>query len=170
VRSRWSATGMVVTAAGVVLTGVLAVFTSAAFTGLAVVIAGAAVTAGAQYMPAKTALGSSVYAHTVGFRDYLLSPRSASAPPGQRVELYSRYLAYAVIFDDVEHWANVLASAALTDLTPEELTGDGLAWYTGPREWRIEDFADSITTFTVTLTGIITNARRLRALNQFQRR
>ncbi len=170
VRTRWSAVGMAVTAAGVLLTGVLAVFTSAAFTGLAVVIAGAAVTAGAQYMPAKTALGSSVYAHTVGFRDYLLSPRSATAPPGQRVELYSRYLPYAVIFDDVDHWANVLASAALTDLTPEELTGDGLAWYTGPREWRIEDFADSITTFVVTLTGIITNARRLRALNQFQRR
>lgn len=170
VRTRWSAVGMAVTAAGVVLTGVLAVFTSAAFTGLAVVIAGAAVTAGAQYMPAKTALGSSVYAHTVGFRDYLLSPRSASAPPGQRVELYSRYLPYAVIFDDVEHWADILASAALTDLTPEELTGDGLAWYTGPREWRIEDFADSITTFVVTLTGIMTNARRLRALNQFQRR
>ncbi|MFF8764887.1 DUF2207 domain-containing protein [Nocardiopsis dassonvillei] len=170
VRGRWSAVGMAVTAAGVLLTGVLAVFTSAAFTGLAVIIAGAAVTAGAQYMPAKTALGSSVYAHTVGFRDYLLSPRSATAPPGQRVELYSRYLPYAVIFDDVDHWANILASAALTDLTPEELTGDGLAWYTGPREWRIEDFADSITTFVVTLTGIITNARRLRALNQFQRR
>ncbi|WP_047868399.1 DUF2207 domain-containing protein [Nocardiopsis sp. RV163] len=170
VRSRWSAVGMAVTAAGVLLTGTLAVFTSAAFTGLAVIIAGAAVTAGAQYMPAKTALGSSVYAHTVGFRDYLLSPRSATAPPGQRVELYSRYLPYAVIFDDVDHWADILASAALTDLTPEELTGDGLAWYTGPREWRIEDFADSITTFVVTLTGIITNARRLRALNQFQRR
>ncbi|MCK9871215.1 DUF2207 domain-containing protein [Nocardiopsis dassonvillei] len=170
VRSRWSAVGMAVTAGGVLLTGALAVFTSAAFTGLAVIIAGAAVTAGAQYMPAKTALGSSVYAHTVGFRDYLLSPRSATAPPGQRVELYSRYLPYAVIFDDVDHWANILASAALTDLTPEELTGDGLAWYTGPREWRIEDFADSITTFVVTLTGIITNARRLRALNQFQRR
>lgn len=170
VRSRWSAVGMAVTAAGVLLTGALAVFTSAAFTGLAVIIAGAAVTAGAQYMPAKTALGSSVYAHTVGFRDYLLSPRSATAPPGQRVELYSRYLPYAVIFDDVDHWANILAAAALTDLTPEELTGDGLAWYTGPREWRIEDFSDSITTFVVTLTGIITNARRLRALNQFQRR
>ncbi|MFD6950706.1 hypothetical protein A6A08_14340 [Nocardiopsis sp. TSRI0078] len=170
VRSRWSTAGMAVTAAGVVLTGVLAVFTSAAFTGLAVIIAGAAVTAGAQYMPAKTALGSSVYAHTVGFRDYLLGPRSASAPPGQRVELYSRYLPYAVIFGDVDRWANILASAALTDLTPDELTGDGLAWYTGPREWRIEDFADSISTFAVTLTGIITNARRLRLLNQLQRR
>ncbi|WP_150240596.1 DUF2207 domain-containing protein [Nocardiopsis quinghaiensis] len=170
VRGRWSTIGMAVAAAGVVLTGALAMFTSAAFTGLAVVIAGAAVTAGAQYMPAKTALGSSVYAHTVGFRDYLLGPRSATAPPGQRVELYSRYLPYAVIFGDVDRWANILASAALTDLTPDELTGDGLAWYTGPQEWRIEDFADSISTFAVTLTGIITNVRRLRLINQLQRR
>ncbi|MEE2051573.1 DUF2207 domain-containing protein [Nocardiopsis tropica] len=169
VRTRWSTVGMALTAAGVALTGVLAVFTGAAFSGLAVVIAGAAVTVGAQYMPAKTKLGSSVYAHTMGFRDFLLSPRAEQALPGRRVELYSRYLPYAVIFDDVDRWANILASAALADLTPEELTGDGLAWYTGPREWRIEDFADSITTFVVSLTGIITNTRRLRALNQFQR-
>ena len=84
------------------------------------------------------------------------------------MELYSRYLPYAVIFDDVDRWANLLAGAALTDLSPEELDGDGLHWYTGPREWRIEDFADSISTFVVTLTGIITNTRRLRVLNQFQ--
>ncbi|MET9783919.1 DUF2207 family protein [Nocardiopsis alba] len=169
VRSVWTTAGMATTAVGVVLTGLLAAFTGAAFTGLAVIIAGAAITAGAQYMPAKTRLGSSVYAHTMGFRDYLLSPRAQEAPPGQRVELYSRCLPYAVIFDDVERWADILASAAISDLTPEELTGDGLAWYTGPREWRIEDFADSITTFVVTLSGVITNTRRARLLNQLQR-
>ncbi|CAL9516407.1 hypothetical protein SUDANB121_03764 [Nocardiopsis dassonvillei] len=169
VRTLWSTAGMAVTAAGVVLTAVLAVFTTAAFTGLAVVIAGAAITAGAQYMPNKTRLGSSVYAHTMGFRRYLLSPRAETAPPGQRVELYSRYLPYAVIFDDVDRWSDILAEAALSDLTPEELTGDGLAWYTGPLEWRIQDFSDSISAFVVSLTGIITNTRRLRVLNQFQR-
>ncbi|OLT28009.1 hypothetical protein BJF83_16365 [Nocardiopsis sp. CNR-923] len=170
VRGRWSTTGMAITALGVLLTVLLAMFTTAAFTGLAVVIAGAAITVAAQYMPAKTRLGSSVLAHTIGFRDYLLSQRSATERPGERVEIYSRYLPYAVIFDDVDRWANILASAALTDLTDEELTGDGLAWYTGPQEWRIEDFADSIRTFAVTLTGIITNARRMRLVNQFQRR
>ncbi|WP_028649967.1 DUF2207 domain-containing protein [Nocardiopsis sp. CNT312] len=170
VRSRWSTGGVVLTAFGVLLTVVLAVFTTAAFTGLAVVIAGAAVTMGAQYMPAKTRLGSSVFAHTMGFRDYLFHPRAATEPPGQRVEIYSRYLPYAVIFGDTDRWANILAAAALTDLSDEELTGDGLAWYTGPREWRIEDFSDSISTFAVALTGIITNARRLRLVNQFQRR
>lgn len=166
VRSLWTAIGIGTTTTGVLLTALLAVFTTAAFTGLAVVIAGAAITSGAQYMPAKTKLGSSVYAHTMGFRDYLLSPRAENAPPGRRVELYSRYLPYAVIFDDVDRWANLLANAALNDLSPEELDGDGLHWYTGPREWRIQDFADSINAFVVTLTGIITNTRRLRVLNQ----
>ena len=120
-------------------------------------------------MPAKTRLGSSVYAHTMGFRDYLLSSRAQTVPSGQRVELYSRYLPYAVIFDDVERWANILAGAAIADLEPEELDGDGLHWYTGPLEWRIEDFTDSITTFVFTLTGVITNTRRTGLLNQLQR-
>ncbi|MFL1426564.1 MULTISPECIES: DUF2207 family protein [unclassified Nocardiopsis] len=169
VRTVWSTAGMVVTAVGVILTVALAAFTTAAFTGLAVVIAGAAITAGAQYMPAKTKLGSSVYAHTVGFRDYLLSPRAEAVPPGQRVELYSRYLPYAVIFDDVDRWAELLAAAALADPEAGAPQGDRLHWYTGPREWRIEDFSDSISAFVVSLTGIITNTRRLRVLNQLQR-
>ncbi|SHK24472.1 Predicted membrane protein [Nocardiopsis flavescens] len=169
VRTLWSTAGMVVTALGVILTVVLAVFTTAAFTGLAVVIAGAAITAGAQYMPAKTRLGSSVYAHTVGFRDHLLSPRAEAVPPAQRVELYSRYLPYAVIFDDVDRWAELLAAAALADPVGGEPEGTRLHWYTGPREWRIEDFSDSVSAFVVSLTGIITNTRRLRVLNQLQR-
>ncbi|MBE2998743.1 DUF2207 domain-containing protein [Nocardiopsis sp. HNM0947] len=168
-RGLWTTIGMAVTAAGVVLTGVLAAFTSLAFTGLAVVIVGAAVTAGAQYMPAKTRLGSSVYAHTMGFRDYLESERATQAPPERRVTFFSRYLPYAVIFDDVDRWAALLAEAASTDLTSDELDGDGLHWYTGPDGWRIrEDFADSVSTFVVTLTGVITNTRRLRSLNRFK--
>ena len=168
-RGLWTTVGMTVTAAGVLTTGVLAAFTGFAFTGLAVVIVGAAVTAGAQYMPAKTRLGSSVYAHTMGFRDYLFSERATQVPADRRVTFFSRYLPYAVIFDDVERWAALLAQAAGTDLTRDELDGDGLHWYTGPEGWRPEDdLADSVSTFLVTLTGAITNTRRLRSLNSFR--
>lgn len=169
VRGLWTTVGMAVTAAGVLITGVLAAFTGFAFTGLAAVIVGAAFTAGAQYMPAKTRLGSSVYAHTMGFRAYLFSERAAQTPTDRRVTFFSRYLPYAVIFDDVERWAELLAQAAGADLTRDELDGDGLHWYTGPEGWQLEDdFADSVSTFLVTLTGAITNTRRLRSLNSFR--
>ncbi|CAM3958429.1 DUF2207 domain-containing protein [Nocardiopsis rhodophaea] len=158
-RNRWATGGIALTVAGVALTVLLAVFTSAAFTGLAVIIAGAAVTVGAQYMPAKTALGSTVYAHTLGFRAYLLGADAADVPEGQRVRLFSRYLPYAMIFDNVERWAGILASAG-----SDEMQGDALPWYVGPDDWTLADFADSIKTFTLTLAGVISNARQFRTL------
>ncbi|PSK99630.1 putative membrane protein DUF2207 [Murinocardiopsis flavida] len=160
-RNRWTGTGITITLAGVALTALLAVFTHAAFTGLAVIIAGAAVTVGAQYMPAKTKLGSAVYAHTLGFSRFLHSAAAEDIPvdEGRRVELFSRYLPYAIIFDNVDHWARALARAGA-----EELDRDDLPWYHGPEEWRISDFADSITMFSLTLSGIISNSRQFKTL------
>ncbi|QBI52196.1 DUF2207 domain-containing protein [Streptomonospora litoralis] len=158
-RNRWATAGIGITVLGVVLTTVLAVFTEAAFTALAVIIAGAAVTVGAQFMPAKTRQGSVVFAHTLGFRSYLLSADAEDVPQRHRVSLFSRYLPYAIIFDNVERWAAVLASAG------SEGAADGLPWYIGPDDWRLQDFADSIKTFALTLTGVISNTRQFRTLN-----
>ncbi|GAB3206869.1 DUF2207 family protein [Marinactinospora thermotolerans] len=159
-RNRWTTTGIALTAFGVILTVLLAVYTHAAFTGLAVVIAGAAVTVGAQYMPAKTKLGSAVFAHTLGFRAYLHRADADDVPPSRRVPLFSRYLPYAIIFDNVERWAQILATAGSA-----ELDGDRLPWYHGPAEWQLDDFADSIKTFTLTLSGVISNTRQFRTLS-----
>ncbi|MDA0565030.1 DUF2207 domain-containing protein [Streptomonospora sp. S1-112] len=157
-RNRWATVGIAITVVGVALTVLLAVFTQAAFTGLAVVIAGAAVTVGAQFMPAKTRQGSVVFAHTLGFRDYLLSAEAEDVPPRHRVALFSRYLPYAIIFDNVDRWAAILASATSED------PADGLPWYVGPDDWQLQDFADSIRSFALTLTGVISNTRQFRTL------
>ncbi|RNL84032.1 DUF2207 domain-containing protein [Halostreptopolyspora alba] len=160
VRTRWTTGGIVLTAAGVVLTVVLAIFTQAAFTGLAVIIAGAAVTVGGQFMPAKTSQGSLVFAHTLGFRRYLMSGRAEHVPERYRVNVFSRYLPYAIIFDNVDRWAKVLATAG-----EDQIDDNGLPWYKGPEDWRIQDFAESIKMFTLTLTGVISNTRQFRTLN-----
>ncbi|KIH96637.1 hypothetical protein LP52_23660 [Streptomonospora alba] len=157
-RNRWTTAGIGITVLGVALTVVLAVMTQWAFTALAVVIAGAAVTVGAQYMPAKTRQGSVVFAHTLGFRRYLLNAGAEDVPPENRVTVFSRYLPYAVIFDNVDRWAAILASAS------SECAADGLPWYSGPDDWRMQDFADSIRSFVLTLTGVISNTRQFRTL------
>ncbi|WP_344967410.1 DUF2207 domain-containing protein [Salinactinospora qingdaonensis] len=159
-RNRWTSMGIALTGVGVVATVLLAIFTYAAFTGLAVIIAGAAVTVGAQSMPAKTKLGSAVFAHTLGFRTYLLRTNGEDVPADRRVAVLSRYLPYAIIFDDVDRWAQLLARAGSA---PAE--GDELVWYRGPRDWHIDDFADSIKTFTLTLSGVISNTRQFKTLS-----
>jgi len=158
-RNQWTTVGIFLALLGVVVTVMLAIFTNAAFTGLALVIAGAAVTVGAQYVPAKTKLGSAVFAHVVGFRAYLLRAQVDDIPPDRRVHVFSRYLPYAIIFDNVEQWARILAAAGA-----EEASGQGLSWYRGPADWGLEDFADSIKVFTLTLSGVISNTRQFRTL------
>lgn len=159
VRSRWTTTGVVLTVAGVLATAALAWFTTYGLLGLALIVAGAALAVGGQYMPAKTAKGSAALAHTLGFRQFLLHGQVGDVPAAQRVELFSRYLPYAVIFDSVEPWARLVA-----DVGGDGRQNDTLYWYHGPAEWDLSKFADSMRTFTTTTSGAISASRRLRSL------
>ncbi|MFB9878159.1 DUF2207 domain-containing protein [Planobispora siamensis] len=160
VRTRWTTLGVVLTFAGVLGTVALAWFTTYGLLGLAVIIAGAALAAGGQYMPAKTAKGSGALAHTLGFRRYLTEGDiDGTVPEAQRVELFSRYLPYAVIFDSVDRWARVVSS-----VTGNGRQADNLYWYHGPAEWDLSKFADSMRTFTMTTSGAISATRQFRSL------
>jgi hypothetical protein len=96
-------------------------------------------------------------AHTLGFQEWLDGAESRDVPAHRRVDIFSRYLPYAIIFDRVQTWASVLATAGT-----EDLEYDDLPWYHAPDEWRLADFTDSIMSFTRTLSGVISNTRPLR--------
>ncbi|WP_326635377.1 DUF2207 domain-containing protein [Streptosporangium sp. NBC_01755] len=160
VRTRWTTLGGVLTVLGVLATLALAWLTSYGLLGLALIIAGAALAVGGQYMPAKTAKGSGALAHTLGFKEYLTGGDIGDdVPEAQRVELFSRYLPYAVIFDSVDRWARVVSS-----VTGDGQKSDNLYWYHGPAEWDLSRFADSMRTFTMTTSGAISTTRRLRSV------
>ncbi|SDI52152.1 DUF2207 domain-containing protein [Nonomuraea jiangxiensis] len=158
-RTRWTTIGVVLIGVGLLATVALAWFTTYGLLGLAVVIAGGALAIGGQYMPAKTAKGSAALAHTMGFRQYLFSGELGEVPEQHRVELFSRYLPYAVIFDGVEHWSRVVAS-----VTGNGHQSDNLYWYHGPAEWDLSKFAGSMRTFTTTTSGAISATRQFRSL------
>ncbi|GAA3842961.1 DUF2207 domain-containing protein [Sphaerisporangium flaviroseum] len=157
VRTRWTTIGVIVTGLGVLATVLLAWLTTYGLIGLALIIAGAALAVGGQYMPAKTSRGASALAHTLGFRDYLASGEIGEVPPAQRIELFSRYLPYAVVFDNVDRWARVVAS-----MNGNGGQADHLYWYQGPAEWDLSKFADSMRTFTLTTSGAISASRQFR--------
>ncbi|MFF3663996.1 DUF2207 domain-containing protein [Microtetraspora malaysiensis] len=158
VRTRWTTVGVIAAVLGVVVTVALAWFTTYALLGLALIIAGAALAVGGQYMPAKTSKGATVLAQTLGFREHLMSGEIGDIPPAQRIELFSRYLPYAVVFDSVDRWARVVAS-----IHGDGRPADNLYWYQGPAEWDLSKFADSMRTFTMTTSGAISAARLFRS-------
>ncbi|MFV2172151.1 DUF2207 domain-containing protein [Actinomadura sp. LOL_016] len=157
VRSRWTIAGLALTVLGIAGTVALALATEWALAGLAVIIAGAALAYGGQYMPAKTARGSTVLAHTIGFRAYLERgelPEGGDLASPQRIALFSRFLPYAVVFDVVERWA-----ATVEDAGERAEGADNLYWYEGPAEWDLSKFAESMRTFTLTTSGSISQSR-----------
>ncbi|MFI0410805.1 DUF2207 domain-containing protein [Actinomadura sp. 3N508] len=159
VRSRWTVAGILITLLGVAGTVALALTTEWALAGLALIIAGAALAYGGQYMPAKTARGATVLAHTIGFRAFLergAIPDGAAVESRQRIALFSRFLPYAVVFDAVPKWAETVKDAG------ERAEGaDNLYWYEGPAEWDLSKFAESMRTFTLATSGSISQSRGL---------
>ncbi|MFA1537670.1 DUF2207 domain-containing protein [Actinomadura monticuli] len=157
VRSRWTVAGILVTLLGIAATVALALTTEWALAGLALIIAGAALAYGGQYMPAKTARGATVLAHTIGFRAFLergAVPDGDAAASRQRIALFSRFLPYAVVFDTVQKWAETVKDAG------ERAEGaDNLYWYEGPAEWDLSKFAESMRTFTLATSGSISQSR-----------
>ncbi|MFL6056635.1 MAG: DUF2207 domain-containing protein [Actinoallomurus sp.] len=160
-RTRWTTIGMVLAGLGVVGTILLAVYTNLALIGLAVIIAGAALAVGGQYMPAKTTRGATVLAHTLGFRAHLFRGEVPDAPAGHRVAVFSHYLPYAVVFDVVQRWAQTVADVGAGNSGPS----DNLYWYEGPAEWDLSNFAESIRSFTLATSGAISASRQFRSLS-----
>ncbi|MCO6011505.1 DUF2207 domain-containing protein [Actinoallomurus purpureus] len=160
-RTRWTTIGMVLAGLGVFGTIALAVYTNLALIGLAVIIAGAALAVGGQYMPAKTARGATVLAHTLGFRAHLFRGEVPDAPAGHRLALFSHYLPYAVVFDVVQRWAQTVADVGVGNSGPS----DNLYWYEGPAEWDLSNFAESMRSFTLATSGAISASRQFRSLS-----
>lgn len=161
VRGRWTALGVALTVAGVATTVVLALVTQVGLLGLAVVIAGAALAVGGQFMPAKTAEGSTVLAHMAGLRDYMRGAGEVDVPDDQRIEIFSRYLPYALVFASVDRWAGIVSS-----VRPEHPDDrpDNLYWYAGPAEWDLSNFGDSMRMLALTASGAISSSRAFRSL------
>ena len=159
-RTRWTTTGTVLAGAGLIGTVALSLYTNLALIGLAVIIAGAALAVGGQYMPAKTTHGATVLAHTLGFRAHLHRGEAPDALAGDRVALFSRYLPYAVVFDSVSRWAETVA-----DVGAGGEQADNLYWYEGPAEWDLSNFAESMRSFTLATSGAISASRQFRSLS-----
>ncbi|MBC6460353.1 DUF2207 domain-containing protein [Actinomadura sp. HBU206391] len=159
VRTRWTLAGLILTAVGVVGTVALALFTELGLIGLAAIIAGAALAIGGQYMPAKTTRGATVLAHTLGFRAYLARGEASDVESRQRIAMFSRYLPYAIVFDNVHKWAKTVEDAGV-----RTEGADNLYWYEGPAEWDLSRFADSMRTFTLATSGAISQTRQFRSL------
>jgi uncharacterized membrane protein YgcG len=147
VRQAWTVFGVLVLAAGIAITIVLAYFTKLGLLGVPLVIGGILLLAGAKRMPARTAKGTAMTRRVNGFRVVIEKAEEHMARWAEQENVFTRFLPYAVVFGVTEKWAQ--AFEALGEVP------DDMSWYVSSRPFVFSDFGESIDSFAITTSGTI---------------
>ncbi|GAA3815362.1 DUF2207 domain-containing protein [Cellulomonas soli] len=159
VRRRWLVAGFLFLVPGVLLTiataGVPVQVPGAAWLGIAVVVVGVVVMLSAKAAPARTPAGTAVLAQALGFRRYLATAEAEQIRFEEGVDIFSRYLPFAIAFGLTDRWARVFSELAARGAVLPQPT-----WYMGthigPGPLWMTSFAGSMDRFTTTATSSLT--------------
>ena len=148
-RSRWTQLALAALIISVVLTGVLAAFTTFGLVGLALIVLSLGLVFVAQEMPARTAKGTALLGGLGALRSDLLSHPTNQMPPGRELQEISEVLPYAIVLGGSDRWLDAMV-ASDADEHPDS---DDISWYHGPENWHLRDLPDSIRNFVTTVSG-----------------
>ncbi|MBA3528347.1 MAG: DUF2207 domain-containing protein [Propionibacteriaceae bacterium] len=148
-RNKWTQIAIGALIIAVVVTGVLAAFTTFGLVGLALITLGLGLVFVGQEMPARTVKGSALLAGLGALRSDLLSHPTDQMPAGQELRELSEVLPYAVVLGGADRWLDAIV-ASDTDVDSDSMD---LSWYHGPEHWHLHDLPDSLRNFITTVSG-----------------
>lgn len=150
VRTKYVVAGFVIAGAG----GALAIFLGSleigAILGLPVLVAGLLLAILARAMPHRTAAGRETYRRALGFREYMEVAETDRQRFYEDASIFDKYLPYAIVYGCTEKWAR--AFEGLEGM--EQATHD---WYTGTRPFTPVLFANTINSFSNTVSSNISS-------------
>jgi uncharacterized membrane protein len=147
IRTSWHARGALLFVAGLVLTFVLAKWTTFGLVGIPVIVAGVVLTVGAGRMPSRTAKGTAIARRVGGFRTVIETAETHMSRWAEEQNVFTRYLPYAIVFGLTEKWAK--AFEGLAQMPPDT------TWYLSSRPFVYADFGRALDDFSVTTGGTI---------------
>jgi hypothetical protein len=148
-RNRWTQLALAALIISVVLTGVLAAFTTFGLVGLALIVVALGTVFVAQEMPARTAKGAALLGGLGALRSDLLSHPTDQMPPGAELREISEVLPYAIVLGGADRWLDAIVASDVD----EDPDSDDLSWYQGPENWHLRDLPDSMRNFVTTVSG-----------------
>ena len=148
-RNRWTQFGVGALVGAVVVTGLLAAFTTFGLIGLALIALALGLMFVAQEMPARTKSGAALLAGLGILRSDLMSHPTDQLSSGRELSELSELLPYAVVLGGHQRWLDAIVAA---DDDPDEDRFD-LGWYHGPEGWHLHHLPDSLKNFITTVSG-----------------
>jgi hypothetical protein len=149
IRNRWTLLALAALIISVVVTGVLAAFTTFGLVGLALIVVSLGLVFVAQEMPARTAKGAALLGGLGALRSDLMSHPTNQMPPGSELREISEVLPYAIVLGGSDRWLDAMVSSD-ADEHPDSYD---LSWYHGPENWHLRDLPDSMRNFVTTVSG-----------------
>jgi uncharacterized protein (TIGR04222 family) len=151
VRATWVGIGIGVFLAGIGLTILLAWLTKVALLGIPLILGGLLLLIGAKRMPARTARGTALTRRINGFRHVIATADEHLARWAEQENVFTKYLAYAVVFGVTDKWAKTFESLGQLP------SSDTMGWYVSTRPFVYHEFGDSLDSFAVTTSGVISS-------------
>ena len=148
-RNRWTQLSLAALIISVVVTGVLAAFTTFGLVGLALILVSLGLVFVAQEMPSRTAKGAALLGGLGVLRSDLLSHPTNQMPPGRELQEISEVLPYAIVLGGADRWLDAIVASDV-DEHPDSYD---LSWYHGPENWHLNDLPDSMRNFVTTVSG-----------------
>ncbi|WP_342372878.1 DUF2207 domain-containing protein [Propioniciclava soli] len=151
--------GVAIAVAGVILGAILAVAAGWGLVGLALLITGVLVMALSNRFGRRTAEGSAVLAEAKGFELYLRTAEADQIRFEEGIDIFSRYLPYAIVFGVADRWVKIFSDlAARGQYTPDD-------WYIGPSGFF---YGASFGNALNSLSGNLSSAMQASVANQTQ--
>ncbi|HBX82385.1 MAG TPA: DUF2207 domain-containing protein [Propionibacteriaceae bacterium] len=147
------AVGVALIVAGVGVGFGLAYAAGYGLVGAALVITGLGVIASMRLFSARTAEGSVVLAQALGFRRYLETAEAGQIRFEEGIDVFSRYLPWAIVFGVTDHWVKVFQQLAAEG----RYSFDSMGWYVGA-SLNPHQFADSMSQFSSSMSSAMTSA------------
>ena len=148
-RNRWTKLALAALIISVVVTAVLAAFTTFGLVGLALIVVSLGLVFVAQEMPARTAKGAALLGGLGALRSDLMSHPTNQMAPGSELREISEVLPYAIVLGGSDRWLDAMVSSD-ADEHPDSYD---LSWYHGPENWHLRDLPDSMRNFVTTVSG-----------------
>jgi len=148
-RNRWTQLAIGGLVGSVVITALLAAFTTFGLIGLALIVLALGLMFVAQEMPARTKSGAALLAGLGVLRSDLMSHPTNQLPPGRELSEISELLPYAVVLGGHQRWLDAIVAS---DEDEHEDCFD-LGWYHGPEGWHLQHLPDSLKNFITTVSG-----------------
>jgi hypothetical protein len=148
-RNRWTQLSLAALIISVVLTGVLAAFTTFGLVGVALIVVSLGMVFVAQEMPSRTAKGAALLGGLGALRSDLLSHPTNQMPHGHELQETSEVLPYAIVLGGADRWLDAIVASDV-DEHPDSYD---LSWYHGPENWHLSDLPDSMRNFLTTVSG-----------------